>query len=128
MTLILIIDNRAGRGYSLATVLQQGGYQTHTVSGAMDAFNALDNITPALILLSDDLPASSNGHLCSRLKARLDNIPVLLYSDELRICNEAYVRALGADYIVPYPFTRTSLMQQVATALSSVLSSGRQVG
>jgi DNA-binding response OmpR family regulator len=123
----MIIDNRAGRGYSLSTVLQQADYQTCAVTTAKEAFEMLQTITPALILLSDDLPATPNGHLCCCLKARL-NIPVLLYSDELRICNEAYVQALGADYIVPHPFTRASLMQQVTTALEPILSSDRQVG
>ncbi len=128
MALLLIIDDRAGRAHSLAMVLQQTGHQAHIADSSAAALALLPDLTPALILLSDDLPPHPQGPFCRRLKAHCQHIPVLLYSDELRLSNAAYVQALGADYTLPYPLTRHNLIQQVTAALKPSLSSEKQVG
>lgn len=111
----LILDERAGIAHALQTILRSAGYQTtiaHTVDAARAALDA-DSIR--LILLADDVRDGRIKRLPARLRTECGNqyIPVIVYSDELRLANADYVRWLGADAVWESPFSADDLLAMI---------------
>lgn len=69
---ILIIDNDRSTAMSIASVLGEQGYETHTAFDGIEGLKKAQALKPALIILDIVMPKMSGYEVCRRLKANPD--------------------------------------------------------
>jgi len=115
MPLILIADNQVGHVFALDTVLSAVGYTVESASTPAEVFALAQQTSPQVILLADNFATSGGASLSTQLKAHptLRQIPVVLYSDSIRLDHLEYVQRLGVDAVLRKPFTARDVLATV---------------
>ncbi len=116
---ILVADDSPTNLEILQRILNRGGYHVIIAEDGIEALEALNHISPDLILLDVDMPRLDGYSVCQRIKAdeRTGHIPVIFISalDELGDKVRAF-EVGGVDYILK-PFNVEELMMRVASQI-----------
>ena len=120
---MLVVDDSASTCLSIASALQQNGYDVDI------ALNGQDGLTKALTfhphcLILDVLLPDINGytvrrHVCQRLQQQLPHI--ILISSKDTPLDQYYGLRQGADRYLPKPFTEETLLQAVWEGVPAVV-------
>lgn len=115
MPLILIADNEVGHVFALDAVLSAVGYTVESASTPAEVFTLAQQTSPQVILLADNFAMPGGAALSTQLKAHptLRQIPVVLYSDSMRLDHLEYVQRLGVDAVLRKPFTARDVLAAV---------------
>ncbi|MFH1958138.1 MAG: response regulator, partial [bacterium] len=119
MAKILVVDDDTKIQMVVKIMLQKSGYEVRCVSSGLEAFQALAEYRPDLILLDVMMPGMDGYEVCRKLKAdeKAKTIPVIMLT--ALGMGEDFEKALqnGADWYIVKPFNSRQLLSRVASLL-----------
>lgn len=120
---ILIVDGQIAVRQLIQQALQNIGYQTDVADTAQEAVDYIAQHKPHAIILDDELADMSGGQLCRQIKGEVttNTIPVIMYSEGLRVTNPDYVKATGADVALRKPASIEVILKAVQSAIQSIM-------
>ncbi len=121
---ILVIDDEQQNRNYFEEVLASRGYDVQVAATGDDGYRAAVRHPPALVLLDVRLP-DTNGYELARLirsEARLDEVPVLLMSNDPDLAVESRITSAGAAGFLVSPISPKRLL----TAVESTMRPGIQ--
>ncbi|MEX2556876.1 MAG: response regulator [Actinomycetota bacterium] len=112
---ILLVEDEADIQLTVRLTLEMSGYVVVAVASAEDALEALDRITPSVVLLDISLPGMDGWTFLSTLKAdgRLDALRVVVVSAHVSEEASRKADAFGAQYLTK-PFDVQMLRSLIA--------------
>ena len=116
---ILIADDEPNIVVSLEFLMKQMGYEVRVASTGEDAFAAVREFLPNLILLDVMMPRMSGYDLCQRVRENPDwqGIKIVMLSAKGRDVEVTKGMAVGADAYVTKPFSTKDLIAKVQELL-----------
>ncbi len=118
---ILVVDDDVKIQMVVKIMLQKSDYEVRCVSSGLEAFQALAEYRPDLILLDVMMPGMDGYEVCRKLKAdeKAKTIPVIMLT--ALGMGEDFEKALqnGADWYIVKPFNSRQLLSRVASLLKS---------
>lgn len=117
--LILIIDDIPQNLQLLGTILKKKQYEVAVATGGQQALNALENISPDLILLDIMMPEMDGYEVCRRIKENVStsHIPVIFLTGKTETDDMVKGFRIGAADYVTKPFNAAELLARVNTHL-----------
>ncbi len=118
---ILIADDEPNIVASLEFLMRQKGYEVRVVNNGIDAFQAVSEFLPDLLLLDVMMPRMSGYDVCQRVRANADwqHIKIVMLSAKGREAEVSKGLAVGADAYVTKPFSTKDLVAKVAEMLGT---------
>ncbi len=110
---ILIVEDEPHIAHLLGVNLQIDDYQTITADTGEEAWNQIVSARPQLVLLDVMLPDLDGNSLCKRIKAKYQNVPVLMLSALGQSSDRIRGLKAGADDYMPKPFNLEELLLKV---------------
>jgi DNA-binding response OmpR family regulator len=116
---ILIADDEPNIVVSLEFLMKQRGYVVRIVNNGEDAFNAIGEFAPDLILLDVMMPRMSGYDLCQKVRENpaWQGIKIIMLSAKGRDIEVTKGMAVGADAYVTKPFSTKDLIAKVRDML-----------
>jgi PAS domain S-box-containing protein len=119
VTRILVVEDSPTQAEQLRFTLEEDGFTVEMAADAEQALDLVDRQSVDLVVSDIVLPGASGFDLCSELKRRRSDLPVLMLSslnDPMTI-----IRSLesGADYFLTKPYGPEHLTARIRTALST---------
>ncbi len=111
---ILIVDDDEEIRSLLAKTLAQYGFSVKTAANGEEMFQALDEITPDVIILDLMMPGENGLTLCKKLNGR---IPVLMLTAMGDETDRIIGLEVGADDYLPKPFNPRELVARIKAIL-----------
>jgi DNA-binding response OmpR family regulator len=114
---ILYVEDEEDLADLVTTALTRAGYRVQWCADGNQAFELADNPGIALILLDGMLPGMDGLEICRRLRARRDNVPILMLT--ARDTDSDQIRGLesGADDYLTKPFSLDILIARIRALL-----------
>lgn len=117
---LLIVDDRPTNLRILSDVLAQAGYETRTATDARQAWQAIEDDMPDLVLLDVRMPDVDGYEVCRQIKENpgTHEIPVIFMSalDDLQDKMKGF-SAGGVDYVTK-PFQVEEMLARIETHLA----------
>jgi CheY-like chemotaxis protein len=112
---IMVVDDNPDIVTIVKTILEGKGYGVQCAYSGPEAFTALDQLKPDLIILDIMLPQMDGLEVLTRLKGSPDtaSIPVILLTAKVQYEDVLGGYKLGADYYITKPFTSTQLINGI---------------
>jgi DNA-binding response OmpR family regulator len=116
---ILIADDEPNIVVSLEFLMKQRGYVVRIANDGEDAFNAIGEFAPDLILLDVMMPRMSGYDLCQKVRENpaWQGIKIIMLSAKGRDIEVTKGMAVGADAYVTKPFSTKDLIAKVRDML-----------
>jgi DNA-binding response OmpR family regulator len=116
---ILIIEDEPSLARVLLRTLHREGFHAAAAMNVDEAFNALDERTPDLILLDGGLPIISGVEICRilRTKHSTRNTPILFLSGDHSAAQRLAATEAGVDGFLAKPYLESELVGRVRTLL-----------
>jgi two-component system response regulator MprA len=126
---ILVVDDEQAIRLVLEMTLTRRGYRVLLASDGEEALRTAARLRPDLIVLDVLLPGTDGLTVCRRLRARGDEVPVLMLTARDAIGDRVTGLETGADDYVLKPFVADELMARISALLrrSEVTRSRRSV-
>ena len=111
MGTILIVDDETAYSFALCEILRADGFDAHWASGAMQALEYLQELTPDLLIVDVVMPEMNGLSLIRMLReqAAWSQIPIVVISARAMMDDRAAALAAGADIFLAKPFSRKDL-------------------
>jgi DNA-binding response OmpR family regulator len=111
MGTILIIDDETAYAFALCEILRADGFEAHWASGAKQALEYLQELTPDLLIVDVVMPEISGLSLIRMLReqAAWSQIPIIVISARAMLDDRAAALTAGADAFLSKPFSRKDL-------------------
>jgi two-component system phosphate regulon response regulator PhoB len=118
---ILVVEDEADLGSSLAYALRANGYEAQVADRGEIALSALSSFHPDLVLLDLMLPDMSGIEICRRLRnsKSLDQPAVIILSARAQEIDRVVGFEVGADDYVVKPFSVRELMLRIEARLKT---------
>ncbi|NLJ36902.1 MAG: response regulator transcription factor [candidate division WS1 bacterium] len=113
---ILVVDDDDAIRRVVGAKLKLEGYTPIPVSTGQEAFRALEERQPHLIILDLGLPDIDGVTVCQRIRSR-SSIPIIILSARSEEINRIVGLEIGADDYVTKPFSLDELMARVKAVL-----------
>jgi len=116
---ILIVDDTLQNIQVLGTFLKKEQYRINVARDGVQALQAVERVSPDLILLDVMMPEMDGFETCRRLKAMADtrDIPIIFLTAKVETDDIVAGFELGAADYVTKPFNSTELLARVRTHL-----------
>jgi two-component system response regulator MprA len=121
---ILVVDDDAGLRRALRRVLSSHGFEVEVASGGDEALTQLRARPFDLVVLDVMMPGSDGIEVCETLRAKGDELPVLMLTARDAIRDRVIGLEAGADDYLVKPFANEELVARVRALLRR---SGRSV-
>ncbi len=120
---ILVVDDEPEIHTVLGKLLSKEGYEVESAYNADEAFKAVSEERPDLIILDIMMPKVSGIEVCNRLKADPATKNILILIVSARDAQEDRIEGLskGADDYVSKPFHLRSLVRKIEHMLEKKL-------
>lgn len=112
---ILVIDDDQAILETVAEILSDEGYSVVMARNGVEGLAAVDQGSPALILLDRWMPMLDGEGFWRALQARGLRVPIIAMTAAHDV--EPWARGVGAVAVLPKPFKLTTLLDLVAAAL-----------
>jgi DNA-binding response OmpR family regulator len=119
---VLVVDDDATVAEVLTTYLQRAGYTVDHASDAATALAAEAAQRPDLVLLDLTLPDLDGLEVYRRLRARRDDLPVIILTARGEEGDRVLGLQIGADDYVTKPFSPRELVLRVQSVLRRATS------
>ena len=112
---VLVVDDSASTCLSIASALQQGGYDVDIALNGQDGLAKALTFHPHCLILDVLLPDINGYTVCRHVRQRLgQRLPhIILISSKDAPLDQHYGLRQGADRYLPKPFTEETLLQAV---------------
>lgn len=126
MARILVIDDYAGILDVLELMLTAVGHEVMTAETGMAGLELAGRSRPDLVLLDVDMPTMDGVSVCVELKrnTRTADIPVLMMTGRFGPQVSERARQAGALGIMPKPFVRECLLEEIRRAVGDYPEAG----
>ena len=116
--ILLVEDNEANR-YLARYLLENAGYQVRICINASEAFLALDQFRPDLILLDIQLPDMDGYEIARRLKARpeLARVPLVAVTSFAMVGDREKAVQCGFKCYIEKPINHQTFVTQISNCL-----------
>ena len=116
---VLIADDEPNIVVSLEFLMQQCGYEIHTVRNGNDALRVAREFRPDLMLLDIMLPLKNGFEVCQQMREspELNRVKIVMLTAKGRDIEVAKGLALGADAYITKPFATRELLDTVRRLL-----------
>ncbi len=121
MARILVVDDYPAILTMLQLMLAAAGHEVLTANDGLTGLNLAGGVKPDLVLLDVDMPERCGISVCGELKRdpATMHIPVLLMTGRPCVETIEHAREVGALAVLPKPFSRAGLLEEIARALST---------
>jgi CheY-like chemotaxis protein len=119
MPTILIADDTASEAALMASVVQQMGHVSQTVSDGEACIATARSLKPALILLDVVMPNMDGFNTCRKIKKDPDlaKTPVIMVTSKNQDSDKFWAERQGANGFVTKPFTADTLSAAIKAVL-----------
>ena len=114
---ILVVEDDPDARDEMALVLRSEGYDVAAAGDGEEALAELRRATPALILLDLMMPVMDGWQFANELKARDEDIPIVLLSAARDLKNHA--REMNAADVIEKPFDLSELIPKIERVAAS---------
>lgn len=114
---VLLVEDDPSLHTPLARALRREGFTVHVATTGRGALAALAP-TPDLVLLDVGLPDLNGLAVCRRIRARGNDVPVLMLTARAGELDPAVGGYAGADDYLTKPFRLTTLLERIHTLLT----------
>jgi two-component system response regulator PrrA len=114
---ILAVDDDLAILRALRRGLRLEGFEVETTDSGAQALELVDETVPEAVVLDVSLPGISGIEVCSRLRARGSEVPVLILSALDDVADRVAGLAAGADDYVVKPFDLAELVLRLRALL-----------
>jgi two-component system response regulator MprA len=114
---VLVVDDDEDVRESLRRSLSFEGYDVVTASDGNAALAVVEGARPGLVLLDLQLPGIDGLEVCRRLRARGDDVPVLMLTARGGTLDKVTGLDVGADDYLPKPFALEELLARTRALL-----------
>lgn len=118
---ILLVEDYLPLARLLNLDLAEMGYQVSTCQTGETALEALELLTPDLVLLDWRLPGMSGLEVCRQFRRAGYNRPILFVTAMAEAANVRAGLAAGADDYLIKPFTPQALLRSIAYYLNPAI-------
>ncbi len=118
---ILVVDDEANIRDLARMYLEQEGYQVMTANDGRQALNAVEQLSPALMVLDLMLPEVDGWEVCRQVRAK-SNLPILMLTARTDDIDKIVGLELGADDYLTKPFNPRELVARVRAILRRAIS------
>ena len=124
MKTILVIDDEQSIRDSLKMILEYERYEVLFASDGESGLRALEQHTPALVLLDVKMPGIDGLEVLQRIRQRSADLPVVMISGHGTIETAVEATKRGAFDFLPKPLDRDKILVTVRNALQAARLSG----
>ncbi len=117
---VLIVDDEPGMRQVLGIILQREGFSPSFAATGKEAFDAVFQEKPHLIIMDDMMPGDPNGgEVCMMLKenSTTRHIPVILHSAGTRVQSAQFIHNIGADAALTKPCPPMRMLDTIYSLL-----------
>jgi chemotaxis protein histidine kinase CheA len=117
---ILVVDDAALMRRRIESSLSNQGYNIHTCSDGLEAWDWMQNHAQPTMLITDiEMPGMDGFTLIDRCRQAGMNMPIMVISSRLAEEWSKETKRLGADDYLTKGFTTPELLEKVATLLAN---------
>jgi DNA-binding response OmpR family regulator len=121
--LVLVLDDEPAVIRMMSLELKVQGYRVASALIGEDAYRAIEEHTPAVVVLEVMLPGGTGFDVLKEIKRRYD-VPVVFITSVDNDADRAYALELGADDYIRKPFVPLEMVQRLA----AIMQGGDQPG
>ncbi len=115
---ILVVDDAALMRRRIESSLSNQGYNIHTCSDGLEAWDWLQNHEPTMLITDIEMPGMDGFTLIDRCRQAGMNMPIMVISSRLAEEWSKETKRLGADDYLTKGFTTPILLEKVAALLA----------
>lgn len=115
--LIAFVDDEESLRKTVSMALQREGLRVETFTDGLDAWTRFERSLPDLVILDLIMPRLDGLELCRRLRARSEQLPILILSSKDEELDRVLGLELGADDYLCKPFALRELVARVRALL-----------
>ncbi len=118
--LLLVVDDSLSVRNTLQELLEDSGYLVETARDGIEAVNALDRVTPGVILTDLEMPNMNGVELTSHVRndKNVSNIPIIMITSRSQEKHKQLAIDAGVDSYFTKPYNDTELLKSVHSLLS----------
>lgn len=117
VTTVLVVEDDKGLQKYLKELLLDNGYSVHGASDGLIALEVIKKIQPDLVVLDLGLPNMRGEAVCSEIKKKYPQIPILVLTAKDTIADIVQGLNLGADDYMTKPFIADELIARIKARL-----------
>jgi two-component system, OmpR family, response regulator ChvI len=115
--LVAFVDDEESLRTTVAMALRRDGFRVETFADGLEALNRFERGLPDLVILDIIMPRLDGLELCRRLRARSEQLPILILSSKDEELDRVLGLELGADDYLCKPFALRELIARVRALL-----------
>lgn len=115
--LVAFVDDEESLRTTVAMALRRDGFRVETFADGLEALNRFERGLPDLVILDLIMPRLDGLELCRRLRARSEQLPILILSSKDEELDRVLGLELGADDYLCKPFALRELIARVRALL-----------
>jgi two-component system, OmpR family, response regulator RegX3 len=123
---VVIVEDEVFAAKVVTYVLTEAGYNVSTVSSGRQAFPEIVGRETDLVLLDVNLPQINGYQICSELRARRYNGPVIFISGNADVTSKVEGFHVGADDYIVKPYEPSELIARVESVIRRYKSNDQQ--
>lgn len=116
---ILVVEDDSGLQKYLKELLLDNGYSVQTAGDGIQALNSVEKLIPDLVVLDLGLPNMSGEAVCSELRKKYPDLPVIILTAKDTTSDIVQGLNLGADDYITKPFVADELLARIKVRLRS---------
>lgn len=117
MALLFVVDDERGITDSVEYALRKEGFETRTFLNGVDAWQALLQGLPDLIILDIMMPRMDGLELCRKIRGHDMNTPIIFLSSRDEEIDRIMGLEMGGDDYLTKPFSMRELIARVKAVL-----------
>ncbi|HAE58720.1 MAG TPA: DNA-binding response regulator [Anaerolineae bacterium] len=121
---ILLVDDEPSILQLSRMYLEREGFEIQTLEDGAQAFQAIERIKPALMVLDVMLPGMDGFEVCRRLRAANNQVPIIMLTARDEDIDKILGLELGADDYLTKPFNPRELVARVKSILRRLDKAG----
>jgi DNA-binding response OmpR family regulator len=114
---ILVVEDDAGLQKYLKELLLDNGYSVQIAPDGIAALNAIQKISPDLVILDLGLPNMSGEAVCAEIRKKYPNVKVIILTAKDEAADIVNGLNLGADDYITKPFVADELLARIKARL-----------
>ena len=116
LPVIMIVDDSLTVRKITSKLLTREGYQVVTAKDGVDALQALEDVTPQVMLVDIEMPRMDGFELTKNVRgnAKTANIPIIMITSRTAEKHRNYAQELGVNVYLGKPYQEEELLGYIA--------------